>query len=640
MTYLTRWGLPLAALLIACDGTQSASSDAGADAMSSDGGLRPGAPAAPTCPRPNEAPIRQLDGAHRCTRVGATPPSAPCAWPAAMGAATPVAYVGRDRAPDGTTPLADLAAALAVTPRPATILLGCGTFPLAATVSLEASVTIRGAGPGASILMGPPRTTALRVGADGGPELAVTLADLEIRYGTDDAGASSAPAVLAQGGGTRVTLRNVAIAHPGEGLRAALGATVCASGVTVEAAGQSGVTLLDGADAFLQNVLVRGNALAGIVVDRAHVDIDTALLADNGRDGLILLGSRADPGTCASDGSCRRAPACADLRSAAPTPVQRCVQSPPPRDGVSVTSVRTERRCRSVTHLVDVTVLRNHGTGINVGRTQPTMAEITAGRRNAVLAEPGPIVLASRLVIAGTGVVPGLGGGYGLYAGPSSDVTLDPDVPRDAGPERESEFLGRRSEIVRNAAGGVIVDGDRITSGSGAIVADLLQPGRCDVAGALVASNDGPGVFAQYLAEVSHLAFTRVTDNAAVGIGAGRSGRVVAIFCDQSVFTRTAVFASEGGSGRPVVVGDGLSFADGSTGRSTTIANSEFSDNARFGTVFSGSDADFQGTNRGVGNQFGVGIYGRALVTGNVDRIVGRSPAPASADVLRSPAGP
>lgn len=614
---LIRWSL-VAALGSGCGGADPpAGTDAGSDA--------PPLYVVPTCPGADEAPLRRPDGSHACARVGADPSAAAGDWPDLAGALAPVVFVRPGGTGDGTmdAPLGDLATALARTPAPATIALGRGTFALPATLDLGRTVALRGSGAASTFLVGPAGAGALRVTAPAGATVAVTIAALSIRSAGADVGV-----VGVAGAGATCTLDGVVVEGGGDGLRADEGAAVCATGFTVRAGGQRGVVLLGGSRGFMRGFVVRDRGGVGVLVDRSHVTLDRGLVASNARDGVAVRGALRGA-ACATDEDCAAASPCPGFALA-----QRCVR------GLGAAG---ERRCRSLDEVSDVAILGNRVTGLRAARTTPTADEVAAGLRDAVLSWPGPSVVGTRVIVAGTQPVSGAPGGDGLYVGAAAAVSLDGEVTSDADRGHASEFVG-------NARAGVLVDGDR--SGTAGVPDPLRQAGRLSLAGALVASNRGPGVFVQERAMVDLVAFAEVTDNAALGLGVTSGGGVALMLCNRFIGTRLGTITPENAAVRPFVVGDGASMAQGTgMGARLRVVDSEFSGNQRFGLVLDSFDATLddgaRGGNFGRGNRFGLGVYGTASLDGTTARTAiqgtaGAAPAnpPTARDSVPSAGGP
>lgn len=603
---LWRTGALAALMVAACD-------DGG---TTPDAGPRPLRYAAPTCPDALEAPLRQVDGSHRCTRVG--PPDASSAeWPDTADAASPVVFVRAGAQGDGArdAPFGDLHAALNATPAAATIAIARGTITLDAPLALTRTVAIRGAGVGATVIVAATDQVGVRVRSSGAM-VTVSLAGLTVRA----APSAMRSAVEVEGAGASLTLRGVALAGGADGLRALDGAAACASELSVRGARLRGLVATDGATLFLRGVVVRDNGDAGVIVDRSHLHLERSLVAANGRDGVAIRGAlRGD--ACATDADCAVASPCAGFEF-----TRRCAAD---------FGTGAGRRCRSVDIVTDVAIVGNAVTGLRASRSPPTAAEVAAGMSDAILGRAGPQVVGVRAVIAATRAIVGAPGGDGIYVGPSASVGLDADVSSDA--ER-----GLASEVIANARVGVLVDGDRNAS-SGPVPPALRQGGRLVLGGARVASNGGPGVYVQERAVADRIAYTEIADNVALGLGVTSGGVAPLMVCNRFVGTRVGVIVAEDPTLRPFELGDGASLSQGvGTGGQTRIVDSEFSDNGRFGLVFDGYDATLddgaRGGNRGVGNAYGLAVYGAARVGGTTPpgAIRGLNPtAPATAPTAR-----
>ncbi|MFO0608130.1 MAG: right-handed parallel beta-helix repeat-containing protein [Polyangiales bacterium] len=521
--------------------------------------------APPSC-APNEAALRDERGEPRCLRAGAVTTAAAGEFPSAVGAMAPVVYVRAGAAGgDGslTRPFGDVAAALDA--GAATVLLSRGAHALAAPIALTRSIDLRGAGAGdGGTRLDAAAAGAITVRAPGGAPVTVTLGGLSIRGG--------AVGVDVADTGADVTLRDVAITGASLGLRVDGGASLRGEGVTVESASRRGVEATDGASITLRDARVTGGGGDGVWAERASVDLARVLVADNARDGVVLLGPTPDGGACADDLACAALPA---------APARACLAG---------RSVR-------VHELAEVSVLRNGVTGVR--------------------AEAGAFVRAARILVADTRVPAGAVGGDGLYVAGGARVCVDPDVASDA-------RRGRGSAFLRNARAGLLADG------GSPLPAGRLGT-RLDVAGALLGSNRGPGAFVQNGALADRLAFSTASDNAAIGVGATRGGRLALLLCDQMLYTRAGVLAT---AGAPVMLGDGLTLADADLGAEPTVLmQSELSNNSRFGLVAHQASLRATGS-RGEGNGFGVGAYGGATVEGAAT-VLGRAPTPAVAAAFR-----
>lgn len=557
--------------------------------------------ATPSCAATSEAPLRAADGSLRCTRVGAQGSTAATPWPDVRDLPTPVVYVRPGLSGDGSigAPYGDLASALRAGPPPASIALGAGTYDLDGGVELTRPLVVRGVGVDVTTLRG-------AVTARGG--VPVTLMRLSLTGAGFDV----------VGSGTRLTLQDVSVQGGAYGARVQSGATLCATGVTVRGATQRGLLALEGAAVFLRDFVVRDGVGVGVLVDRAHLFAERGLVAANGRDGVAIRGARRGA-VCLDDGDCAATTPCEGFEY-----TERCVAD---------LGATPARRCRSVDLVTDVALLRNTVTGLRTSRSTPTSDEVTAGRRDEVLSYAGPLLLATRVIVGATLALPGTPGGDGVYVGPGATVAFDADTSSDAA-------RGLRSATVGNARTGLLVDGDRTTD---ATVPDRLrQAGRLVLAGALVASNEGPGLFVQERAVAERVAFSELRDNAALGVGVTSNGASPLMVCNRFIGTRLGTITPEDTSLRPFMVGDGVSLTQGAaTTTRTRLVDNEFNDNRRFGLVLDGYDATLddgaQGGNRGRNNGFGLAAYGTARLDGTTPRtaILGASPAPAVAETVR-----
>ena len=524
-------------------------------------------------------------------------------WDERDGDLAPVVYVRPgERSGDGSraAPVGSLAAALAREPRAATVLVGRGTLALTDAIRLRGGVTLRGAGAGVSVIESSAAGAAVRVEGE------VTLEGLTVR---------AAPGVVAvdvPSEGAVFTARDLTVERGATGLRAGVGATICAERVTVAGTSSRGLSVEGGA-AFVRGAWVRGGDSFGVVSDRGHLTLLDSLVEGHARDGVAVRGSRLGE-ACARDEDC-----------AAPTGVcpgfvveRVCARGP---------RVDDPGRCLEVAELRDVASLRNGVTAARFERATPTAEEISASMSDEVLARPGPVARVTRAVLAGTTVPLGAVGGDGLYVGPGATLSVDPQVMSD-------EARGAATEVVGNARAGVLVDGDRT---AGPVPSGLRAAGRLEARGLRVASNGGPGLFVQSRAALTALSFSDVIDNSALGLGVTSGASVALIQCTRFVATREGVIVPEDTTTAPFRVGDGLSLADGVA--PTEVVEGEFSDNARFGVVLSNAELELRGVARGVGNGFrGVGRVGAAPVVG-AESIEGRAEPPATFRVVRGPVG-
>lgn len=576
----------------------------------------------------DEAPFRLADGGFQCARVGPDLVAVSAGeWPDIAGLAEPVVYVRAGSVGGAGTrerPYGTLREALGATPRPASVAVARGELTVRSTETVTADVVIRGAGVRATVLVGMSSSTLLRVAPPEGMRALVSITRLGIRFNAPTSGCASAAdagagsiAVEATGAGTRLSLDEVEIVRAGSGLHVDQGATVCARALTVRGSLGHGVKLLAEAKGYFRDVLVEGSCLGGILADHSHVDATRTAVMDNGRDGLALRNVRSGR-SCMSDADC------VDAELPCPgflpefTHAQTCV---PRRLRGNTTA---EPRCRSTDQLVDFVARRNQVTAMRAERT---------GVDLETWGEPGPVVYGTRLVLTDTGISPGLVGGDGLYVGAGAHVTLDADLR-----PRGDAARGLGSAIVGNTRTGILVDSDRRDDMR--FPGELHQYGRLDVDGALIGSNRGPGLFVQEDSTVGRIAYSRINDNRALGIGVTTRASVATILCDQCIHTRLGTLVTAGSSGVMFTVGDGLSMSEGSGGPvapdgsrrdRTVIMGSVFSDNQRFGLVVQDNvSAQLQGGNSGSGNALEVPVSSLRTLGDPASPIYGRAPAPAT----------
>lgn len=587
----------------------------------------------PSCPSPDEAPLRLPDGGHRCTRVGAAPGTAAVTWPDATGAAEPVVYVGPTtgpRTPSGEAPSPDLVTALARTPQPATVLLARGTHTLPATLRVSGPITIRGTGAGQTVLVGPDGADAIHVRAMGSDVLAVSVQGFTVRFGGSDAGSASSVGIRASGASARVTLRDVEISRAQDGLRVEAGATLCAEGLTVTRASGFGVRLDDGSHGWFRRLAVREGGGGGVFARRSHLVVDTGLVADNARDGVGITGTVTSD-ACATHEDCAPLDACLGFRHE-----RRCEQSfAVTSDGVHP-AIPAATFCRSVSVLSNVALLRNRISGLRAERALPQGDErADYVRNNSVLAAPGPNVRVERAVIAGTRPAEGPRVTVaGVLVGPTATVTFDPDITTEA-----RQAAG--SEIVDNDGIGVLADGDPFGPDGGFAIGEVVIPrelvraGTLDLSGALVGSNHGPGVFVQNRAVAERVAYSRLDDNRIFGLAVASGGLRLGQ-CDQFINTRQGTFPATTPGATPFQAGDGVALQTAArpeawrTEINTLFFDSEFSRNARAGLLVGDNPVTFRNLtpqgNRGDGNEYGVAYSDTTrMIFGDLPRIRGRS---------------
>jgi hypothetical protein len=187
----------------------------------------------------------------------------------------------------------------------------------------------------------------------------------------------------------------------------------------------------------------------------------------------------------------------------------------------------------------------------------------------------------SLAAMEGTRVPDGTIGGDGLFVGNGASVTVDPGLSTDL-------VQGHGTAMVGNARTGIL--------GAGAGT-------ELTVTGVLLGSNEGPGAFLQTEVTVPRMGYARIEDNTVLGVGAA-SASVVEFPCDLFEGTRMGTIVTTDGT---LELGDGLSIARNGDTRAM-IQGSEFSDNARFGAVFSETMATMR-DNRGSGNRWSMAAY-------------------------------
>ncbi|MBK8697746.1 MAG: hypothetical protein IPN17_37230 [Deltaproteobacteria bacterium] len=186
---------------------------------------------APTCPSPDEAPLRTgaSPDAFACVRLGASPDVLASDWPDASALPAPVRYIRSGIAPggDGTPdrPFSSLAEARASAP-PRTLVFSRGDHPLAPSLALPAELTLVGAGASVTTLTLSPDGAGLVVRASA----RFSATSLTLRHPGD----SPAPeaSILLDATGASVTLRDVALDHGHDALRLT-GETLSATRLTV-----------------------------------------------------------------------------------------------------------------------------------------------------------------------------------------------------------------------------------------------------------------------------------------------------------------------------------------------------------------------------------------------------------------------
>jgi hypothetical protein len=510
-------------------------------------------------------------------------------------------------------PFHSLADALAATPPPATILVRCGTYALAASASLSAAITIRGVSPTATIFTPPRGAPAFEVGATDGAPVAVTLARFGVRGdAAGDGGTDARVPGIRVGPGATLTLDDVAIENTGYGVRVEQ-ATLCAQGLSVRRARTAGLSFVQ-SKALVRDFLIRDGANLGVLADESLIALRQGLVANNARDGVALRGTQSSIERCAPPDADAGTPGTACPQVAVCPGFMadpQCVPNLPVPPGPGEPGIAPVGLCRGVSTLEDVAIVGNHVTGLRAER-MPPLPTATVHERNLALSQPGSIVQGARLVLGDTRAVTGESGGDGLYVGPSARVTLDPNIAsEDAGVPG--------SFLVGNTRTGALVDGDRSTGASDGGIPNALQThGTLRMAGALVSANRGPGLYVQERSVAERVAFVDFVGNAALGLGVTSGGSAPLIQCGHFIGTRTSTLMTE--TLGPITIGDGLSMSEGSD--TARIEGCRFENNQRYGLLLSGFNADFIGRNTARQNPSGVGVFG-GNVTGSTADLSG-----------------
>lgn len=521
--------------------------------------------ACPGCARPDQAPVPDGAGGVRCIDVGASSEATPDDPRALLPSLpTPLRYVDASAAPGGDGTRERPFATL----RDALATGTSGALVLrAGRYTLDAPLTLQGS----VALVGAGTSTTFITPIASGAALAITGSTTDatvarVTFAAPPGGAPTAAAIEVRDG-ARAALRDVSVQRPFVGLRA-MGARVTARGVTIESSLDDCVRVDDGASAALTATRLRGCGRDGV---RAAGDVDggrlhlTSSLIDSAHGyGVALAGTGGE------------ASGFDDCAAADPW------------------ASRGARDC-----LRDVSVQRVEGVGVGV-----------AGART---------LSATRLQVSCTLAGPraDVGSGYGLYATLGADVHLD-DAPGFEGPSA----LGRGSQLIANARAGAVIE--RQPAGATPASRDTLLTSR----GALVASNEGPGIVLQNGARGAEVSYAQVLDNAGLGLALTRGTSIAAVLCDQFISTRMTIIETTEG---PLRVGDGLSIYAASAAR---VDDNVLSRNERFGAVLGDATARLS-NNRGDDNLYGVGNYGpRAVTLDPSNRVVGRAPAPATASIV------
>ncbi len=546
--------------------------------------------------------------------MGASFSAASDLWPDAAGAVAPIVYVSPGTGAGAGTresPDHDLVSALNRAPAPGTILLARGAYDLTASVVVNSSVALRGAGAGAdgATITIPPGTTAFDINpSDRSGAITVTLSGLRIRDREESSASGSFAALQVRGANTRLNLRDVVVERVIEALHAER-ATVCARGLSVLRARRAGVVAQGGAALVIEDFLIRDGENLGVLADESVVVLRTGLIASNARDGVALRGVRRSPAPMRCEGA---EAACPSLTLCDDSPVPRRCLRGREVDGGAVQNSE-ERSCRDVSLIEEVAVIDNGVTGLRAELAPP---QPDAGVSDLYL---GAVFRGTRLVIGNTRVPAGTVGGDGIYAGPGARGELDPNIVSDL-----SATPG--SLVVDNARMGLLIDGDRTGSRPGEV--SLHAWAEMSVSGARVRSNRGAGMYVQRGARVTRLGYGVFERNVALGLGVTTGGRIDAIQCEHFLSTRPGSITLASGALVPTS-GDGLSMTgfdrslptdDALTSATARIIQSEFSDNGRYGIALQDFPVEFLagagGPNVAGNNGSGVSLPGLGGVPG------------------------
>lgn len=213
-----------------------------------------------------------------------------------------------------------------------------------------------------------------------------------------------------------------------------------------------------------------------------------------------------------------------------------------------------------------------------------------------------------RSILADTALATIEGGeaGDGLFVGPEADVSLDPELVT-------ATVRGFGSALLGNGRVGLLAQGTRA---------------RVSVRGAVFARNAAGGVIIGNRAEAPVIGESLFVENRFGGIVATPGAAMGVVQCNGIADTlagtlRTATATVQLADGVHVnAIGSTLSLRENAIVRSVA-----------FGLLVNAGSVALQ-SNRGGDNRFGVGIYGGAMVMGDIASIVGREAAPAVAPAL------
>lgn len=285
----------------------------------------------PRCEREDEAALRTGDDvdATQCTRVGATPTTAPPRWPAVTGLPTPVLYVDSDADAkgDGTPerPLRTLAAAVGWLPEARAVVLSRGTHLVAETVRIPRDLVLVGAGAdGGSALEISRARTGLVVAA----AARVSLSSVSLRFASG-AAVDADVAIASEGGG--LTLRDVTVDDASVAIDL-VGGSLDAERISLRRSARVGVRGSANASLALSRFVVRDGAGQGIRVEGAHLRLSQGVVSNHARHGVVMIGA-----TDATGGRAR----CADAAPGALDCIDQLISQ---RNGVAALYLTDARR--------------------------------------------------------------------------------------------------------------------------------------------------------------------------------------------------------------------------------------------------------------------------------------------------------
>lgn len=195
--------------------------------------------------------------------------------------------------------------------------------------------------------------------------------------------------------------------------------------------------------------------------------------------------------------------------------------------------------------------------------------------------------------------------GDGLDVIDGARANLDADLTATDDPQRD---FATGTRVLANQRAGILV------SGAGAAL---------DLRGAVVESNQLGGVLVQRAASLQTMQVSRVAKNVAVGLAMAETTGFAEVTRCAFAETRPGSFTLRGTT---ISLGDGLSMASATGMR---LTRSSFDGNARFGVLLREANGAVT-FNRGDGNQYGLGVYGRGALVEENNTVRGRADQPAA----------